>query len=177
MPSRRLALTLAAVCAPLAAHAETRLNIKPGLWETTLTIAMEGMPEMPEATLQKMPPQQRAQMEAAMARLKQPRTEKSCITAEQIEKGPNFGEPDDPSCKRNISVNSRTEWGMTEVCTGQHPRTLTTHFKAASPESISGQTDVTGTSPRGTPMTSKATFQGKWLGADCGGIKPMEMKK
>jgi hypothetical protein len=171
--SFRLALMLCVTLAPLAARAETQLNIKPGLWETTVTIAMDGLPGMPD--MSKLPPERRAQMEMAMKRMSQPHKDQNCITAEQIKKGPDFNEPE-PSCRRNISVNSSSEWGMTEECTGEHPRTVHASFKASNSETISGQSDVTATTPHGT-VTSKATFTGKWLGADCGGITPMEAPK
>jgi hypothetical protein len=159
--------------APVAARAESHINIKPGLWETTVTVAMDGMEGMPD--MKTLPPEQRAQMEMALKRMNQPHTEKTCITAEQIKKGPDFGEPE-PSCRRNISVNSSTEWGMTEECTGARPRTVKTQLKAVNPETISGQADMTSTSPQAA-MAAKATIAGKWLGADCGGIKPAEVPK
>jgi hypothetical protein len=169
----RLALVLCAALAPLAAHAETHINIKPGLWETTVTVAMGGLPDMPD--MSKLSPERRAQMETAMKRMSLPHREKSCITAEQIRKGPDFKEPE-PSCRRNISVNSATAWSMTEECRGERPRTVHATFKASNPETISGQSDATATTPHGT-VTSKATFTGKWLGADCGGITPAEAPK
>ena len=49
-----------------AADKLTPLNIKEGLWEMTVTHSMTGMPAIPPETLAKMPPEQRARIEAAM---------------------------------------------------------------------------------------------------------------
>ena len=52
-----------------AADKLTPLNVKEGLWEITVTHSMTGMPNMPAIppdALAKLPPEQRARMEAMM---------------------------------------------------------------------------------------------------------------
>ena len=81
------------------------LDVKLGLWETTSTTQMTGMPPIPPEVLDRMTPEQRAQMEATMgASGGQPKAHitKSCMTKERLEKGGSFGE-DRPNCKRTVT--------------------------------------------------------------------------
>ncbi|MGA2360569.1 MAG: hypothetical protein ABSF66_16325 [Terriglobales bacterium] len=74
-----------------AADNITPLNVKEGLWEMTVTHSMSGMPAMPDIppdVLAKMPPEQRARMEAMMKGGPSTDVRKECITKEKIEKQP-----------------------------------------------------------------------------------------
>src|SRR5690242_9544509 len=52
--------------APQAATKMQPLNVKPGLWETTVTYSMAGELPMSPEMLKKMTPEQRARLEEAM---------------------------------------------------------------------------------------------------------------
>jgi Protein of unknown function (DUF3617) len=167
-----------AVCAfQLAvAHAgDVALNVKTGLWQTTVVMQMSGQLPMSDAELAKMPPERRQQMEAAMkaamANAAQPHVVKSCVTAEQLRKGLSFKTEDQPSCKRTIVSSSSSTWAMHEECSGDSPRTSTIRFHANSPEEIDGEMHMTMTRGDRT-MTSNGTVHGKWLSSDCGTVKP-----
>src|SRR5579863_7235884 len=91
--------------APLAASAADikPIDVKPGLWETTVKNDVTGMPAMqmpqiPEETLNRMPPEQRARVEAMMKGRGAggTNTSKSCITQEMVNQGLNF--QNDKSC-------------------------------------------------------------------------------
>ena len=94
------------------ADAVQPLDVKPGLWETTTTTEMGGMPPMPADVLAKMTPEQRAKMEAAMkARAAQgakTTTRRTCWTKEELSKPLTFGD-DDKSCQRTIISSSRSK--------------------------------------------------------------------
>src|SRR5215467_16319582 len=70
-------------------------DVKLGLWETTVTSQMSGLPPIPPEALARMTPEQKARMEAAMkARSGHPTTHTSrhCVTKEQLEKGATFND-------------------------------------------------------------------------------------
>jgi hypothetical protein len=73
------------------AQEKIRLNLKEGLWETTHTMNMSGMPPIPADALAKMRPEQKARIEAMMSQrgvggTATTDTSKSCITKEKLEK-------------------------------------------------------------------------------------------
>lgn len=154
---------------------ELTLNVKPGLWQTTVAMQIKGQLPISEADLAKMPPDRRAKMEATMkavvANAAQPHVVKTCITAEQLRKGLSFKSEEQPTCKRTIVTSSSTTWEMHEECSGDSPRTSIIHFHANSPEVIDGQMNMTMTKGEHT-MTSNGTIHGQWLSADCGSVKP-----
>lgn len=167
-----------AVCAVqlAVAHAgDFKLNVKTGLWQTTVAVQMSGQLPMSDADLAKMPPERRQQMEAAMkaamASASQPHVVKSCVTAEQLRKGLSFKAEDQPSCKRTVVTSSSSNWEMHEECTGASPRTSNIRFHANSPEEIDGEMHMTMSRGERT-MTSNGTIHGKWLSSDCGDVKP-----
>ncbi|HEY5102749.1 MAG TPA: DUF3617 domain-containing protein [Steroidobacteraceae bacterium] len=154
--------------------ADVALNVKTGLWQSTITVQTSGQLPIPEADLAKMSPEQRQHIEAAMkaavASAAQPHTVASCVTAEQLRKGLLF-KTEDASCKRTIVSSSSSASEMHEECTGALARTSTIHFHAISPKEIDGQMHMTVTRDDRT-MTSKGTIHSKWLAADCGDVKP-----
>jgi len=170
-----LAMTASAVP---AAAADSKLNVKPGLWETSMVMNMSGMPQMPAIApeqLAKMPPEQRAKLEAMMKNGSmlggKPQTSKSCITAEQLKKGPAFDEGTDPTCKRTIVSNSSSQWEMLQECAGTSQRRVSVKYQAVNAETINGQMEMS-SSQDGRTISGTGTLQSKWLGADCGSVKP-----
>ena len=159
----------------LAYAADPALDVKTGLWELTSTGTMSGAPPIPQEALARMTPEQRAKMESAMqeaiGRNNQPHVSKSCITQKQLEKAPNFAEQQNKSCKQTV-VNRTTSLIETRVeCSGPQKMTGTFRFQAQSREAIHGDVSMVMSDGNKT-MTSKHTIQGKWLGADCGNVKP-----
>ena len=155
--------------------AGSSLDVKTGLWEITSTGTTTGAPPIPPEALAQMTPEQRAKMEAAMqaaiARNNQPHVSKSCITQKQLEKAPNFAEQHNKSCKQTV-VSRTTSLIETRVeCSGPQKMTGTFRFQAQSREAIHGDVSMVMSDGNKT-MTSKHTIQGKWLGADCGNVKP-----
>jgi Protein of unknown function (DUF3617) len=177
MRKLRSVATGLAICSLQVATAnatDVALNVKTGLWESTITVQTSGQIPIPEADLAKMSPEKRQQIEAGMkaaiASAAQPHTVASCVTAEQLRKGLLF-KTEDPSCKRTIVSSSSSTSEMHEECTGALARTSTIHFHAVSPKEIDGQMHMTVTRDDRT-MTSKGTIHSKWLATDCGDVKP-----
>jgi hypothetical protein len=159
----------------LAHAADPSLDVKTGLWEITSTGTTTGAPPIPPEALAKMTPEQRAKMESAMqsaiGRNNQPHVSKSCITQKQLEKAPNFAEQHDKSCKQTIVTRTSSVVETRVECSGAQKMSGTFRFQAVSREAIRGEVSM-GLSNGGNTMTSKHMLDGKWLGADCGNVKP-----
>jgi len=188
LPNRLLALPLlAGACAmPLAMPAAAQ-NIKPGLWEMSNRMKTDN-PETSKmmAEVQKqmagMPPEQRKQMEAAMAQHGGVKFQSSgdgsmriqlCMTRELIQ--------DTLLGKHKLSGQ----------CTQNRPpvvgNTMRYSFTCANPPSsgegkvtFNGDSAYTSTmsitsSPAGKKETMTVDTTARWLGADCGTVKPLTL--
>ncbi len=177
----RLTLAAALLAATLPAAAQT---MKPGLWE--IRNRMTNNPQMDQAMaemqkqLAAMPPEQRKQMEAMMAQQgvrmmpgAQGMTVQVCMTKEQVERN------EMPMSQGDCKITSQSRSGGT----------VKMAFACANPPTTGeGQFTMTGAEAYSSQMTVKSTLQGKtettsmegsgkWLGADCGGVKPMQMPR
>lgn len=159
------------------------IDVKTGLWEVSSTRSSEGMPQMPAApqippeVLAKMPPAQRAQIESAMRAAQQQATggtsvKKTCVTREALQRGLSFGTKTRPSCKQTVQTHSRTRWEMELTCNerGGH-QTVHVQYQAPRPDIINGTVEIT-MNNGGRRMSMKQVMRGRWLGPDCGNVKP-----
>lgn len=162
--------------APLACHAAdefTPLNVKPGLWESSVNSQMSGLPGIPEETLAKMPPEQRARIEAAMKGATGPRTFQSCMTADSIRKSAAFGDSSSSSCKRTlVSSSSTSAVYHIECANGKMSSVGDGHVEVTGPDSVKGETVMKSTLAGGRTSTMNVTFTSHWVGSDCGSVKP-----
>jgi Protein of unknown function (DUF3617) len=182
--SPRLRLALALSLLSSLALAGDRPAVKVGLWETTIHSegggGAAGIPDDPRLT-----PEMRARIEAMMAArggagggglpgLGKDITVKSCITDKDLD------HPFEPNgehrkCTQTIVSRTATSAEVHVECAASGPSggTAVGTFKwqATSPESMQGSTEMT-FSANGHDMTHKSTITGKWLGADCGDVKP-----
>lgn len=161
-------IVIALVLSSTAVYADP-LDVKPGLWETTTTTEMSGMPPIDTS---KMTPEQKARMEAAMkARQAQgPRVHvrKSCVTKERLEREP-FQEKDKESCTHTVISSSRTHWQSKLLCT-QPKRVGEFDIEAVSRERIKGSVQMNESDDKHA-MAVHVSIAGKWLGSSCGNIK------
>ena len=175
-----LAGTLAAIS--VAAADLKPLDAKLGLWETTTTTEVDGMPAMPQIpkeTLDKMPPAQRAQLEAMMKNRASPAaprttTSKSCTTKESLNRG--FGMPENMKgeCKNDVISSSSSNAQMHMQCTatkGGPTSALDLMITRIDSEHIKGNV-VSKSDVQGRTMNVKMNFASKWLASDCGDVKP-----
>lgn len=172
-------MTVVALCAS-AAGAQT---MKPGLWESS--IKMGGNPELEKAMAQmqqqmaSMPPGQRKQMEAAMGKHGAQMsaggmTTRVCVTQEMIDRG--LLQREQPgNCKTTIRDKSATGMTMDFTCTDpassghavytfQGDKAYTMNMKITS-------------STQGAQGMTTLESSGKWMGSDCGTIKPITLPK
>ncbi|MGH8217359.1 MAG: DUF3617 domain-containing protein [Steroidobacteraceae bacterium] len=180
--------TVALACAlgilvmlPISAdEAKVKLNADTGLWEVTTHPEMSGTLKIPEEQLQKMTPEQRARVEAALQtateRAKQEHVTRQCVTPEQLGKGFDLGN-EGSSCKTTIIRNTSSELEVRRACTeDSNVRTTTEHFRMNGRRHVLGTVDAA-MMQGGKPLTMHMTIEGRWLGADCGGIKGAQVVK
>ena len=161
-------IAAAGAFATVSAWAETpALNVKTGLWE--MTVQLGGPLPLPSDALARLPPEQRAKMEAMLGALAQPHTAKTCITKEKLSRGAlEAGENNGP-CRRTVVSNSSNALDLRVECKMDETTMSTNlHLEAPTPEVLKGVSVIT----RGNrPGTTTGTIQGRWLGADCAGVR------
>jgi hypothetical protein len=160
-------LAAALFCATAWAAGTTPLNVKTGEWETTMSGGSSGQLPIPQEMLDKMTPEQRARMEAAMkARGGQgPRTtvRKSCVRKETLDKP--FGNDEErKSCKQTIVTSSATRQEIHMQCeNGGGTQTGTFKLEAVDSGNVKGSMQMTASSGA-RAMNINYTFSAKWLG-------------
>jgi hypothetical protein len=159
------ALAVACACFPLMATAADRLNVKLGLWEISSSTTMGGTPPIPK----EMPPEQRAQMEAAfkaeIAKGPIVRTDRECITKEDLDHP--FSSSNTENCKQTIVKATTKSQEIQLVCTGNQQGSGSFQVSAPTPESMSGDLDLKLGAGKET-LSVKSRLKGRWVGADCG---------
>jgi len=179
--ARGLAASSVLSCLAVAVAAAGALPVPPvkvGLWEVRMSMLdAEGhevaSPE--QAALARMPPEVKARMAEAMkARgVSMPDANgvtKACLTKAQFESGSWQQMASDNGCTTNFSTQSATTWKWHSSCTtiksesdGETVFSTAEHYK----------TKVTTTATEmGKTKTSTRMLDGKWVGADCGDVKP-----
>ena len=165
---------LAAACAAFGASAQ---NLKPGLWE--VRHKLQGNPEMErqleEARKQMaaMPPEQRRQMEAMMAgRGVQMgvggHSVRMCLTREMVERNEIPAQQGD--CRMTNQQRTGNTLKVSFTCTNP-PSSGESRMTINSPESYAMKTTAS-SSIDGRVETMSVEGSGKWVGADCGSLKP-----
>ena len=178
--------SLTAVCLIAWTHgcaqAQTAPPIKPGLWQVQSQREVDGqrtqMPDMSEH-LKNMPPEQRKQIEAMM---KQRGVDMSggsmndmkiCLSKDSVD--PGQWERNQGSCKTDYISRSSSTWKWHTSC--REPVSETdgeAHFTGSDSYTVKTATTMT---VQGQPRTSRMTLNSKWLGSDCGDLKPVTPPK
>jgi hypothetical protein len=164
-----LAITLLTASAVWAAD-PVPMDVKLGQWESTVTTQMAGAPQAPQIPaeqLAKLPPEQRARVEAA---LKQagggPRstTSKNCVKKEDLAKLPLNN---DQTCKSTLVSSSRSKQEIHLDCDRNgNKQTGTMIIEALSSESIKFNIQAAATD-NGRSMSMNIAGTSKWLGPAC----------
>ena len=171
-----VAFVLLVTAAAFAADIQP-FNVKTGLWETTVSSQMNGMPPIPPEALSKMSPTQREAMEKAMQGrgMGGPRTTttRHCVTKESLAKALAFGDNPDQHCTRTVISSSATKQDLHVECTsGQVKTSGDIHFEALGQEASKGTMTMsaTGGPGAGRGMNMKMDFTSKWISSDCGDV-------
>ena len=180
MRQTALACLLAAACLPATAQ-----SLKPGLWE--VHNKMSGNAQMDQAMaemhkqLATMPADQRKQMEAMMAQRGVAMAPgsggggmavRTCMTKEMVDRN---DVPMQDGCRITSQQRSGNTTKMAFACSNP-PSSGDGQFTYHSGESYSSRMTVK-TVVQGRNETMAMEGTGKWLGADCGSIRPMVVPK
>jgi hypothetical protein len=168
----RIALPLAAAlfCITGWAADVTPMSVKTGQWESTLATETSGQLPIPQEMLDKLTPEQRAKMEAAMkargAQGARANTYKSCVRKEDLEKP--FGSDETrKSCKQTILTSSPTHQEIHMDCEiGGGKQSGTFKVDAVDSGNVKGSMQMVA-SNGGRSMTVNSNFSAKWLGPVC----------
>lgn len=174
------AFGMLAVLPVSADQTKVKLDAATGLWEVTTHPQMSGTLQMPEEQLQKMAPEERARVEAALQAATQNASQehviRECLTPEQRAKGFDLGN-EGPSCKTSVIRNTSSELQVRRECTANSDvRTTTEHFRMSGTRRMSGTVDAA-MQQNGKPVRMHMTIEGRWLSADCGAIKDAQVVK
>ncbi len=156
-------------------------NIKPGLWQVSVDPEISGEMPIPEDQLARMPPEQRARLEAAikasLAKGVQHHAYKECMTPEKIGRGFDIDKNDEAGCMRKVISSTSSELTLHDECDKPDRKSVTdVHFEVKGGTQMNGKVKVVMTS-NGKTMTVNSTVAGKWLGASCGDVKDAEPVK
>ncbi len=148
------------------------LNVKPGLWETTMTSTTSGQMPIPAEFLNRMTPEQRAKFQERMKEHSAPHTNtsttKNCETKEKLAESP-FN--DQKECKQTILNSTSTRAELKIMCRyGDVTSGGTMSIEALSPETAKGAGHMT-SSGGGHSMDVTISFNSKWLSSSCGDVK------
>lgn len=159
-------LAAAGVVAAIAARAESpALNVKTGLWE--MTVRLTGL-TVPNDALARLPPEQRAKVEAMLGAAAQARTVKTCLTKEKLARGVLETDERHPECKRTVVSNTANTLEVRGECKLEDAAVSTSMYvEAPNPEALKGKSTIARADR--PPMSS--SFEGRWLGADCGDVR------
>ena len=166
-----------AACLPAAAQ-----SLKPGLWEinhrTGGNAAMDPSLADMHKQLAAMPPEQRKQMEAMMGQRGMAMAPggggmavRVCMTQQMADRNE---VPMQDGCRITSQSRSGNTMKMTFACTDP-PSSGDGQFTFASAEAYTSRMTVK-TAVAGRTETTTTEAAGKWLGADCGRIRPPMMK-
>lgn len=160
-------------------------TIKPGLWQIQMTLpgGMKGNPmagqiEMMKSQMASLPPDQRREMEKVIAGLQAQGTEftsdglrtNQCITKEDIARFDFMGNKGPDSCTRK-STPMPGGMNVSMQCT-KPKMNLDAVVKFQGENAYTFQSTATMAGPDGKMTTQKSSGSGKWLGSDCGLLKP-----
>ena len=173
---------VAALAAGTFAFSASAQNLKPGLWEITNKMqSASGEMEKAMADAQRemasMPPEQRKQMEAMMAKqgVKMGAggpggtSTRVCMTKEMVER--NEVPTQQGDCKTSKQQRSGNTIKMAWSCTNP-PSSGEGHYTIVSPEAYTMKMTMR-SAMQGKAETMNMDASGKWLASDCGNIKPM----
>jgi len=173
---KHLPLALIAVCSLTlwAADNFTPLNVKEGLWEVTVTHTMSGMPatpNIPPDALAKMPPEQRARVEAMMKGTPSTDVRKECVTKEKLQKNSAFSN-NRGDCTRTLVTSTGSKLEVKIHCQEKQSTTDgTLVLEALSSDGVKGTMHSVSNSNSGHNMNMDLTFSSKYLGPVCGDVK------
>src|SRR5882757_5546586 len=181
MKHNRTSLFALVFFALIASAATDNLSIKPGLWEVTTSSESKGAPPVDaarkaemEKMMTKMSPEMRARIEASQKKsqaMAGPRVSKSCVTKEDLSRPLGMGTEDGKCTRTIIKSTSSSQEIRVDCAIGERKSTALLRVTATNSENWTGTMDTSIPTAKGD-ITVRTNMSGKWLGADCGDVKP-----
>lgn len=184
----KLRLVLAVAPVALACMGASAQTMKPGLWEHSFTMkSQSGKMEQGMAELQKqiaaMPPEKRKQMEQMMAQQGVGMTPggghvvRICMTQQDVDMDQL---PAQEGCTQKVDRVGANTVKVAFQCKGgkgQPPSSGEGTVTIESPTAYSGKHRFKTTQENGRPEQIDMVQKGRWLGADCGQVKPFNQPR
>lgn len=151
------------------------LNVRLGLWETTVTSTMSGLPTIPDSALAQMPPEQRARIQQMIEeRNGKPTTTKSCLTKDKLQNSNPFQKAPQ-GCTYTVVSSSGSKMEVKMECV-RNGMTMTGNVSvtASNSENVKGTVHMNTTSGNGAAgngMKMESSFTSKWIGSSCGDVQ------
>ena len=186
MSMPRFATTLFVLATACCANAWAQpVTIKPGLWQLDMSMPgnmpgkqMAGMLEQMKQQMASMPPEQRKEMEKVLAAMDARGTQitgdglrtNECFTKEQIAKFDLMGKNGPDGCT-NTATPVAGGVNVSMQCPQQRMKVdAAVKYQSDTAYSFDAVASLPG--PDGKMMTQKSSGTGKWLGSECGKVKP-----
>jgi Protein of unknown function (DUF3617) len=120
------------------------LDVKPGQWETTVTVSTNGPPPIPPEALMRMTPEQRARLEERTKSLSgRTIVHKSCVKKEKLDKPLTWG-TEDRACAYTLVTSTPSMQEVHVECTKENRKsTGTIRVQALDQENIKGSVQMT----------------------------------
>ena len=152
------------------------ISMRPGLWEiTTTSDLLRLVPHIPADQMQSIKDL------ANQYGVEMPQIEngaaisKACVTVEMAnQKSPPMFGDNQLGCTTKNSTRTGNNYKMDFVCDSADLKgNGTAEGAITSPENFSGKTKFSG-SAQGNVVNEQADVSGKWIGASCGDVKPLQ---
>jgi hypothetical protein len=166
------ALVSSIACSAVSAADFRSLDVKTGQWETTVTGQTTGIPPIPDEVLNRLTPEQRAQMQAVMqgrgaGGASKPIVSKNCLTKDKLDKPFDVGNENTKSCSRTLVTSSGSKQEIHIDCTRDGGKaTGTIKLEAVDSENLKGSMQMTMANGEHT-MNMNYSFAAKWIGPAC----------
>lgn len=162
------------------------IGLKPGLWESQITkqvvdgkdmtAQINGATEQMQKLMANMPPEQRARMEAMMksngASLGAGGSVHLCISPEMASRDTPWVDPKGRCQPAKVS-RSGNQASFEVSCASDGTTTKGKGVSTISGDSVSSLMDMTISKPSGETHVMHTETEMKFLGADCGDVKPL----
>jgi len=164
-----------AILLPAAAWAQA-FDAKPGLWESTSSTTIGGgAVQIPPEKLAQLPPEQRKMIESMSQGRTTTNTTKVCLTKESLEKGFAPGQMSGANnCTQKTTTMTSSKIVVHVECTAQAMIPAVSGditIDRIDSEHVKGTIAMSSTTGRGG---MNSTFTTKYIGADCGDVKPTD---
>lgn len=150
-----------------AADSFHKLDVRPGMWENTMTIQTSGVPQIPPEVLSKMTPEQKAMVESRLKSISgKPTVNKHCLRKEDLDKPLDFNGRT-RECTHTVTVSSSSRQEIQVSCESANVKsTGVVRIEAIDPEHVKVTSHMT-SGDGAKAMIIDVNGTGKWISEAC----------